>query len=103
MFTVLNSIQAKKLKAKASTPPLLKEANVEFDANKLKLNKYSIYDYLDDQEAKDANNSQRKVVSLEKNSSTNSAATMETINDVRIFCLFIYVFGNFYLLTNRSR
>ena len=94
MFTVLNSIQVKKLKVKASTPPLLKDTNVEFDANKLKLNKYSIYDYLDDQEAKDANNSQKKVVSLEKNSSANSAATMDTINNVSIFNLFIYVFGN---------
>ena len=96
MFTVLNSIQTKKLKVKASTS-LLKETNVEFDSNKIKLNKYSIYDYLDDQEAKDANNSQKKLISLEKSSSANSAATMETINDVSIFYLFIYVFGKFYL------
>jgi hypothetical protein len=88
MFTVINSIQTKKLKVKASTS-LLKETNVEFDSNKIKLNKYSIYDYLDDQEGKDANNSQKKVISLEKSSS------METINDVSIF--------KFYNCTGRPR
>ena len=94
MFTVLNSIQTKKLKVKASTS-LLKETNVEFDSNKIKLNKYSIYDYLDDQEGKDSINRQKKVISLEKSSSTNSAATMETINDVSIF--------KFYKCTGRTR
>jgi hypothetical protein len=77
MFTVLNSIQVKKIKTKANKCSQ-KETSEEFDSNKQKFDKFSIYDYLDVQEEINQKNS----VILKKTS--NHLPTMETIYDVSI-------------------
>ena len=86
MFTVLNSIQTKNLKTKTNKR-IINETNKEFDTRKLNLSKFSIYDYLDDQEG----SNQNKCISLEKN------FQMKTVNDVSILKQ-IFLFKLFFIV-----